>query len=409
MGCGGTKGVQNIFVKKYVRNFSEGYKGKQERYNFLHKKCDFTLIARDLSEKVVEIEQSPLQTICYQVEKSFVTFESQIKENQITQSEYLDLMYETVTTKIITNHFQIPNYNIFKTLPLMYPILFPKTDGLTEQEEEIIDDKIEGCKEALKTLEKEFEENLLSIVYDLKGELRKLQNLVLLGINRNLKFNPTFQPQIFNLVLTPYLLENEELINDIAELIEYGEKLQIVSILINPVDENGNELDNFNLNISDHTMLNRILSGVANNKKIKALFIQCLREHKIVLAPESANLLINKLQSETLLAFHIGKFTLSSEFLGKLCFQILSTRSLMFFGLDNKKIWTFLLNKLLPALKANTSLLALSLTGFIMEQDKELIKDFIEKLREENKMLRGIYFGQNSLVTYLFNPENIKI
>ena len=81
----------------------------------------------------------------------------------------------------------------------------------------------------------------------------------------------------------------------------------------------------------------------------------------------------------------------------------------MFFGLDNKKIWTFLLNKLLPALKANTSLLALSLTGFIMEQDKELIKDFIEKLREENKMLRGIYFGQNSLVTYPFNPENIKI
>ena len=163
MGCGDTKGVKNIFVKKYERHFSEGYKGKQERYQFIHNKCDFTLIARNLSEKVVEIEQSPLSTISYLVEKSFVTFESQIKENEITQNEYLDLMYETVTTKLINNFLQIPNYNIFKTIPLLFPILFQESN-----EEEILSnkDRINGRKESLRLLEKEFEENLLSIVYD---------------------------------------------------------------------------------------------------------------------------------------------------------------------------------------------------------------------------------------------------
>ena len=406
MGCGDTKGVKNIFVKKYERHFSEGYKGKQERYQFIHNKCDFTLIARNLSEKVVEIEQSPLSTISYLVEKSFVTFESQIKENEITQNEYLDLMYETVTTKLINNFLQIPNYNIFKTIPLLFPILFQESN-----EEEILSnkDRINGCKESLRLLEKEFEENLLSIVYDIKGELKKLQNPVLFGINRNLKFNANYQPQILNIILTPFLLQNEDLINDLSELIEFGERLQIVSIIIEPVDENNNRYDTFNFNISDHTMLNRLLYAISNNKKIKALFLQCSKDHKIVLAPESANLIINKLQSETLLAFHIGNFTLSQEFVNKLCFQILSTRSLIFFGIDYKKIWTFLMNKLLPVLKANTSLLAISLTGFLIEQDKELMQTFTSKLIEENKMLKGIYLGKSSLITYPFNPENIII
>ena len=44
MGCGDTKGVKNIFVKKYERHFSEGYKGKQERYQFIHNKCDINVV-----------------------------------------------------------------------------------------------------------------------------------------------------------------------------------------------------------------------------------------------------------------------------------------------------------------------------------------------------------------------------
>ena len=99
MGCGDTKGVKNIFVKKYERDFSEGYKGKQERYQFIHNKCDFTLIARNLSEKVVEIEQSPLSTISYLVEKSFVTFESQIKENEIVRRRSLEIASNPLRNK----------------------------------------------------------------------------------------------------------------------------------------------------------------------------------------------------------------------------------------------------------------------------------------------------------------------
>jgi hypothetical protein len=152
-------------------------------------------------------------------------------------------------------------------------------------------------------------------------------------------------------------------------------------------------------------MLKYLLNAMANNKRIKVFILQCIKEHRIVLAPENANLLITKLQSETLVAFHIGKFMLSDEFLNKLCFQITSTRSLKFLGIDNRKIYTFVKSKLMPALISNSSLLAVAFTGFDYTKDEEIIKEVKQKVYGENEEINIVYLGEDSLVVYPFIPE----
>ena len=409
MGCGATK-VREYFFQKYERNFSNDYKGKKELYNFIHYKCDFSLIATHLSDRIIDIENADYNQITKLIEKTYRDYEKQVHENQISEEEFYDLMYETVTCKLIEKHFQIHDYDIFKQLPYLFEYIYPKHSSNYEnvsenEDQEQIKTPYELCIESLKVFEREFENRLLSTVYNLKNELRNLDINVLMGINRNMKFNKNHQPQILSIILTPFILNNKQLIIDLADLIENAERLQILILLIDPVDEQNESLNEFNFNINDHTMLKYLLNAMANNKRIKVFILQCIKEHRIVLAPENANLLITKLQSETLVAFHIGKFMLSDEFLNKLCFQITSTRSLKFLGIDNRKIYTFVKSKLMPALISNSSLLAVAFTGFNYTKDEEIIKEIKQKVYGENEEINIVYLGEDSLVVYPFIPE----
>ena len=259
----------------------------------------------------------------------------------------------------------------------------------------------------LQQFEKSISDSLTSITYCLKGKLNELECNVLKGMNRNIKFNSKYQPDMLTLVLTPFMLDNSALISDIAELLAKGDDhLQIVNIFINMVDVNENPITNCSLNFADHEMIYTLLNSVNQNKRIKVLTIQCLNNaSNVVLAPENFALIIQILQSESLNAFHLGGFMLSKEFICNLCFQLMSTRSLVWFSLDCVGLGEHLVGKILPALIRNTSLSCVSFSGFDVEAYGVDIEEVKMKLKEKNKKLGLVLFNRKCIVGYPFEPE----
>ena len=118
---------------------------------------------------------------------------------------------------------------------------------------------------------------------------------------------------------------------------------------------------------------------------------------KLILAPEISNLIIKKLQSETLVSLHIGNFSLSTQFNNKLIFQFASTRSLAFVSLENKKLSKDDILTLKNVLSKNRSILAISIvSSFFKNMKPEIIDKFKSTLKEGTKV-EIVYLSDISL------------
>ena len=62
------------------------------------------------------------------------------------------------------------------------------------------------------------------------------------------------------------------------------------------------------------TLLYKLVEAVSSNRNIKSFFLHSVKDYSIIMAPEINNLIIKKLQSETLVSLHIGNFYMSTEF-----------------------------------------------------------------------------------------------
>ena len=54
-----------------------------------------------------------------------------------------------------------------------------------------------------------------------------------------------------------------------------------------------------------------------------------------MIAPEICDIILKKLQSETLVFFHLGNFNMSKGYKKKFLFQFSSTRALAFLSIEN--------------------------------------------------------------------------
>lgn len=420
MGCSSSKPTPTTseHFPTYPRPFQNTYQGRKSLYTFLHSKCDSSLFSKVLGDEIFSIQNSLYSTYQSQVEQLFLHYKSSIHSYEISQTEFYSLMYDHITTSILDKHFLTSNLNIFNKLKLFFAFMFPEQE--TEAYDEYSEDedehtyitKYQRSIQTLQFFEKTIPPSLTAITYYLKGKLNELEHNALKGLNRNIKFNSKYQPEMLTLVLTPFMLENKALITDIAELIANGnDHLHIVNIFINMVDVNEQPITNCNLNFADQEMLYTLLESVNQNKKIKVLIIQCINNYNnsgncsVVLAPENLTLIIKKLQSEKLNAFHLGGFTLSNDFIHSLCFQLMSTRSLTLFSLDYNGIGECLLNKILPALIRNTSLSCVNFSGFDIEAYGVDIEEVKMKIKEKNNKLGLMVFNRKCIVGYPFEPE----
>ena len=178
-----------------------------------------------------------------------------------------------------------------------------------------------------------------------------------------------------------------ELMETLAESIRYNNQLQIVNFILIPKNNNGELLEYFGFDGLMFAMLYKLIEAVSLNRSIKSFFLHSVKNYSIILAPEISNLIIKKLQSETLVALHIGNFNLSTQFHNKLIFQFASTRSLAFVSLENQNFSKENIITLKNVLSKNRSILALSIAStFFKNMKPEIINKFKSTLKEGSKL-----------------------
>ena len=314
------------------------------------------------------------------------------KEKSINDPE--SLFYQLFGEKNIKKYFQ-SSIDVFKYIKSIY-------NGLNFSDEEL-----KKCKIAEERFQKEFEINMYHIYFNLENQnIKTLKTLQLYGVIDNLKYNNEYAPQILTIIINDTLLTNEFVIEELSELLQYGQKLQIVNLIIYPVDVNGNLVESFGFDGLYYQMLYKLLYGITNNRNIKSLFIHSVKDYSLVFAPEISNLIIQKLQSETLVSFHIGNIILNGDFLKKFGFQILSTRSLLFLSIEMKEIKKSVIQYLMSNLPKNRSLYACSFVAPNIKGLKKKIQELKQELEKVKSQIQVMYIDKKTIIDYPPSEKN---
>lgn len=308
---------------------------------------------------------------------------------KINTNGFRNLIYELIGENLIKKYFLVPSIDIFKTSKNIFSTL-----GFGEED-------IKGCKVALEPFEKEFEMDYKGIVYNITQEIRTLAQCQFQGINTTLKFHPDYQVGIFTIILNQNFFKLPQVANDVAQILLHSKSIKIVNLIINPLDENGKLIETFGFDGAYYKVLYKLFEEIAENRTIRGLFFHSMKNYHTVIAPEISTLIIKKMQSETLLTIHFGNIRFSSNFFQKLMFQIVSTRSLLFLSLHGEGLGSQLNEKILPSILRNTSLVAVSMTG-LQKTELEGAEKFKKEIKEKNKKINLIYYGEKSFITLPF-------
>jgi hypothetical protein len=292
--------------------------------------------------------------------------------------------------QFVEKYIIINNYNIFKTLKEIVNNL-----DLSEEEIECLDITEQR-------FEKEFPLDLKLVKYNIKSkDFKDLSILNYLGINSNLKFNKKYQPEMLTLIIDEELLDNNQLVRDIADLISICPTLIIVNYILYPKDREGKLAEVFGLDGETYQSLFALIKAVTVNRKIKSFVLHSLEYYNLNLAPEICRLIEQKLQSETLVAFHFGNFNLNGDWLKKIEFLLASTKSLLFLSYENKSYTKDDVLKFKNVIAKNRSIMAVSIVTPIF---KGMKKEVMEKIKQNfatdnvDSKLELVYLSHKSLV-----------
>ena len=310
------------------------------------------------------------------------------KEAGIKYTHIIFLHY--LCQAFVENFVIIKDYNVFKLLKEIY-------EKLTLNEEEK-----EGLDITEKRFEKEFPTDLRFVNYNKNSkEFQNLSMLNFLGINSNLKFNKNMQPEVFTLIIDDKLLEDLRLVNDIADIIANCSTLIIVNYILYPRNKEGKLVEVFGLDGDTYQSLFALIKAVTVNRKIKSFVLHSIEYYNINLAPEICRLIEQKLQSETLVAFHFGNFNLNENWIKKISFLLASTKSLLFLSLENKMYTKDRVLDFKTFMSKNRSIMALSVvTPIFKGMKKEVMEKMKETFKIDNKdsKLELVYFNHESLI-----------
>ena len=290
----------------------------------------------------------------------------------------------------VENFVLTKNYNIFKTLKEIINKL-----TLTDEERT-------NLESTEKKFEKEFPMDMTFVNYNLNlKDFQNLSSLNFLGINSNLKFDKNMQPEMFTLIIDDALLGDTNLVKDLADLITNCSNLLIVNYILYPRNKDGKLAEVFGLDGETYQSMFALIKAVTVNKKIKSFVFHSVEYYNINLAPEICRLLEQKLQSETLISFHLGNFNLNENWVKKMDFLLSSTKSLSFLSLENKNYTKDYILSFNNVMAKNRSIMTLSIVSPIFKgMKKEIVEKMKESYKTDNKdsKLEFIYFDHQSLI-----------
>lgn len=300
-----------------------------------------------------------------------------------SEGDFQTIVREKICESIIDKNFLIKSIDIFKTSKELFKKLIQESPLNKETEDSYYD--------SFKSMHYEFKDDMRGIVYNLTKEFKRLNFDQFLAIHNVIKYNENCSPQILTIKLNQRYFDNDEESEDLSKCIEKMEDLKILALIICPEDQSGEIVKKFGFDVSYFKVLYKLLNAVKKNRNIKGLIFHSLVDYEIVLAPEICNLILEKLQSETLKAIHLGGFNINESFFEKLMFHVGSTRSLSILSVYGDNIFRLIILKGLADLSRNRSLSILSFSGVeIGVNEKKGYENFNKALKEKNDKIKTI-------------------
>ena len=393
MGSGGFKQNLNKLVGKKPKSQKElSYAEYKKEYENNHKQFE-QMMDSALIDDINKIENNPNPTVG-NINDVIKKYKEKAKSRHIKNFERL--FYQKLGEFYIQQYFLTKGFDIFNYISKI----------VANKKLNLSDDEKKDCKLVEERFQKEFDTDLKSVIVDLNNaNLVFLQDLQYKGICDDFIYHVESQPNILTIIITPKLFEKNNLIIELGKVLQYSPQLQIVNIIINPKDKMGKLMEDFGFDGLYYNLFYKLIYGISENKNIKSLCIHSIKDYNLVLAPEISNLIIKKLQSETLTFFHFGNIIISGTFNKKFGFQLLSTRSLLFLSLHIKNLNKEFLDRFKLIFNQNKSLIGVSLTSRKYLMNKKERKNYIEEIKKVNNKINLIYLGKLTFVTY---EENIK-
>ena len=311
------------------------------------------------------------------------------KESGIQDCHQVFLYY--LCQRFVENFVVHSKYNIFNTLI----DIMNKIELSTEDRESL--------ENTEKRFQKEFSIDLNIVTINLNYRRYKTLSMIhFIGINANLKFNKNSQPEVFNLIIDDNLLENNNLVRDISDVISNSQTLLVVNYILYPRDIDNKLSQDFGLDGQTYQSLYALIHAVTFNRKIKSFVLHSMKDYNINLAPEICRLIEKKLQSETLISFHLGNLNLTGKYKKNIEFLLSCTKSLLFMSYENKYFTKEdVINFKNIIISKNRSIMALSVvTPIFNGMKKSVITKMKEPPETDNKdsKLEFIYFSHKSLI-----------
>ena len=387
------------------------FKMRQKSFNNNHAQCE-KLLSGPFGEEISSIQNTPPKELDSKLKKLYTKYKETLTQQKITEQNFILMIKELYVEQHLDRHMKTAKFNIFQVLEKV------------STELKLHDKNNPQFMETLVAFQKEFNVELTKIDYSY-FLIEQFPNDLVNSINCQIKFNSKYQANILQLYLNTQFLCNFEIVDDLCDVIANSPTLQLVSIIIYPLEyKDGPLLKSFGFSCGSFKSLFRLVEAVSKNRNIKGLFLHSIRDYNIAFPPEIFSKLLAKLQSETLCAFHFGNFKLSDNLLKKLLFQITSTRCLKFVSLHLHNVQNILNDKLLGSLKKNMSLYAFAITNLdtdgeydVVERFKKEINEHIQTEDEETETvtkpqnetnIRLYWIGKKSLVDYAMEDNSNK-
>lgn len=310
----------------------------------------------------------------------------QSKAAKANIKNFKELIIQLTMEDYIAKHIFLNEYNIFtKIKTLISTLNISQTEQVRLKQIEI-------------RFQKQFEMKMTSsfILYNssflpLKEQQRK-------AIISNISFLSKYQTNILTILITNELIHDDDIVIMLSELIEYSKNLNIVNLILYPINEDNEIKPKYGLDCKGYAVLFKFLKGIACNRYIKSLCLHSIKDYNIVLAPEIVQQIVYKLQSETLFAFHIGNFRISERFAKQFLFQVVSTRSICVLSIESKERKRFSIRDLIKIIEENVSLQVLCFISENIEEYVDELDKYKGEFDQKEKQEDVVYFGKKSVI-----------
>lgn len=378
----------NLF-KDEDKNTQEPFEVRKEKYLKIQEITNL-IISEDLLEIAEKLIDKKTDQIKAGMSKIWEKNSQKFSDNSISRESYEKAFYCLLSELLIKNDYLKSDQNLVKNFEKFLQAKNLLSDFENQKTFEILYDPImdlashERVMNMFSPKDEEEEEKTYKIL-----DQKILENLVY-----KLTYDDNILPSAVFLHVNNENLKSD-IIPDFCEAISHNEKLSFISIILDPItiDIKTNKKYLYSLNPLMYRNLYKIIEAVGKNDNIKHFILTSTYESNIILAPEISNLIVNKLNSDTLLGFYIGKFLIPESTLRNIFNSLSSLNKLKYFCFDIRKFNKQLVDCFKENIVRNKSLELVGIFGFKYPE-----KEY-EQLKKDLK--------RNYYLKILLNKENV--